>query len=242
MVQDILSELESDEVNAITDTTEAQQVAKIIRATYFSMFSRANLPEHHKIFNLTASGSASQPVLMTRPSNVGAIDWIKYNTSDDAALDPTYREIDIVSIEDFVKEMHDLNLTETTVDSMTVNSQTFYYRNDVAPTKCAIFQEDNIIFDSFDLAEETTLQASKTFCQGLIMPTFTMSDSFVPDIDENQFPLLLNEATARAFVSLKQMPNQKAEQEARRQWVSLQKNKHMKPMSDFEKLPYFGRR
>ncbi len=51
---------------------------------------------------------------------------------------------------------------------------------------------------------DTTLQTSKTLCYGQIIPTFTLEDSFIPDLDDTQFPLLLNEAKAIAFVELKQ--------------------------------------
>jgi hypothetical protein len=53
----------------------------------------------------------------------------------------------------------------------------------------------------------------------------------------------LNEATAVAFVDLKQQANPKAEQESRRQWISLQRTKMLaKVPTPFDALPHFGRR
>jgi len=70
-----------------------------------------------------------------------------------------------------------------------------------------------------------------------------MGDTFIPELDDQQFPLLLNEAKSLAFFELKQTPHTKAEQEARRQWTSLQRDKSVddKP-SSFDALPNFGRR
>jgi len=69
-----------------------------------------------------------------------------------------------------------------------------------------------------------------------------MADSFEPDIDPEQVPLLLNEAKSLAYFELKQTPHVKAEQEAKRQWSSLQKDKSVdnKP-SYFDQLPNYGR-
>ena len=79
LVQNILSSMDADEVNSITDTVEAQQVAKIVRTVYMDIMERANLPEHYGLVNLQASGTTLKPVLMTVPSSVQDIIWIKYD-------------------------------------------------------------------------------------------------------------------------------------------------------------------
>ena len=45
MVQDILSSMDSDEVNSITDSTEALQVARIIRDSYIEITDRLEAEE-----------------------------------------------------------------------------------------------------------------------------------------------------------------------------------------------------
>lgn len=118
----------------------------------------------------------------------------------------------------------------------------FYYKNDHQPSYCTIIANTYIVFDSFDATQDSTLQANKTMALGQSTTPFSMTDSFVADIDDNQFPLLFNEALAVAFYELKQSPNVKAEQEAKRQWSVVQKNKSVdnKP-SYFDQLPNFGR-
>ena len=49
MTQDILSNMSSDEVNSISDTTESLQVATIIKQKYFDLISRVNRPEHDQL-------------------------------------------------------------------------------------------------------------------------------------------------------------------------------------------------
>ena len=243
LTQNILSRLDSDEVDSISDTTEATQVARVIRNTYFNILTRSNLPEHKKLIQLTASADNLKPVLMIRPSNVSRIEWIKYNVRNATDTTDRYDYIIILPLAQFLEMVDGLNTAETNVDTMVVNGITFSFTNNMKPTYCTIVEDVNIIFDSYDSVVETTLQTSKTKCSAYTLPTFDLVDGTIPDLDDIQFPLLLNEATAVAFVDLKQQANPKAEQESRRQWISLQRTKALaKIPTPFDALPHFGRR
>jgi hypothetical protein len=241
MVQSILTSLDSDEVDSISDTAEARSIAELIRQSYFNIIARANLTEHQQLFGLTASGDSAKPVLMTRPSTVVRLDWIKYQISDDP-LSPKFSYVTILPLQQFLDLTHQLNLTATDVDSMVVDGQTFFFKNNVAPCYCTILKDNSIIFDSYKSTIESTLQATKTMCFGLVSPVFNMIDTFIPELDELQFPLLLNEAKSMAFIELKQVENVAAIRESKRQWSVVQKTKELKRGSYFDQLPDFGRR
>ena len=243
MTQNILSRLDSDEVDSISDTVEATQVARVIRNTYFNIISRANLPEHKKLIQLTSSGDGTKPVLMTRPDNVQRIDWIKYNVRMVGDVTDRYDYVTLLPLAQFL-EMTDMwDTSASNVDTMVFNSITFAFTNNMRPSFCTIVEDDTIIFDSYDSAIESTLQTSKSKAFALTVPTFDLIDTTIPDLDDVQFPLLLNEATAVAFVDLKQQANPKAEQESRRQWISLQRTKMLaKVPTPFDALPHFGRK
>lgn len=84
MVQDILSSMDSDEVNSINDTIEAQQVANVIKNVYNDIISTIELPEQYELFQLDASGDNAKPVVMYRPEAFGNIEWLKYNKEGSA--------------------------------------------------------------------------------------------------------------------------------------------------------------
>lgn len=243
LTQNILSAMDSDEVNSISDTTEATQVAHVIRTTYYNILSRADLPEHKRLFQLDASGDNDLPVLMSKPTNVTRIEWIKYNsfTVDDSS-EPNYQYVTILPIAQFLDMTLSLNTTEDNVETMVLDDATYIFQNDRAPTYCTVVDDQYIIFDAYDNEVDTTLQSSKTLCFGLTHPTFLMENDYVPEIDERQFPLLLNEAKSLAFYELKQTPHEKAEIEAKRQWRTLQRTKSLEYLSDFDQLPNFGRK
>ena len=243
MVQNILSRLDSDEVDSISDTTEAMQVARVVRNTYFNILARAQLPEHKKLIQLTASGDNTKPVLMTRPDNVTHIDWIKYDKHLSTETVARYDYVTMLPLSQFLEQTDMLRTDDTAVDSMIQNGITFYFRNDVAPCFCTIVEDVSIIFDAYDSAVDTTLQTSKTKCFANTVPTFNLIDTTIPDLDDQQFLLLLNEATSVAFVDLKQQSNEKAEQESRRQWRTLERTKALaKVPTPFDALPHFGRK
>lgn len=247
LTQTILSSMDSDEVNSINDTVESQQIAKIIRSVYFDIVNRANIPEQYTLFQLEASGDASKPTLMTLPTTFQDIKWIRYNirTADDDF--DRMVEISPMPLESFLDEMYRMNSTEDNVGtfSHTIGTSTFTitYRNDVAPNYYTSFDDGTILFNSYNSEVDTTLQGSKTAGWGKKNIPWTMSDTFTPDLDDKEFPLLLNEAKSLAFAEAKNSPHPIADRNARRSWVNVQKQKTKLPLSsDLEKLPNFGRR
>lgn len=247
MTQNVLQRLDSDSVNSISDTVESLQVANIIKNKYYDILARANLPEQQILFQLVASGSVLKPTLMTTPAGTSRIDWVKYFNSDTTPdVTPGYLYVTALPMDQFLDMVNRFNPDEANVGSFTFTegsySFTFYYKNDRQPSYCTVIENKYVLFDSYDNTLDSTLQASKTLTYGQIVTPFVMTDTFVPDLDDNQFPLLVNEATALAFYELKQMPHVKAEQEIKRQWSVVQKNKSVsnKP-SYFDQLADFGR-
>lgn len=242
LTQNILSSLDSDEVNSIDDTQESRQVAQLIRTTYFNIMSRANLPEHKQLFKLIASAEDETPVLMYRPDDVSKVEWVKYNKEDVEGVD-NFKYVTILPLQQFIDMVQSLDSAATEVESFTLNGFDFKYVTTKHPDYCTIINDYYFVFDSYNEDFDDTLTGNNTMCFGQKIPTFELVDSYVPDMDDQQFPLLLNEAKSLAFVELKQMKHDKAEQESRRQWITLQRTKRLGPTpTDFESLPHFGRK
>lgn len=247
LVQTVASSLDSGEVNSVSDSVESLQIAKIIRTVYFDIVNRANLPSQYSEKNLQSSGLSSKPVLMYIPSDVDEIKWIKYNNATTADTDVQMRMVEFLPLDTFMNRMDSLNESDSLIDSFThtIGSDSFkiLYYNDRHPRYYTTFDNNTLIFDSYDSSVDTTLQSSKTRAYCRLVTTWSESDSFTPDLDESQFALLLNEAKSLAWAELKQSQHPKAEQNARRAWVHLAKGKYKSEVeSDFDKLPYYGRK
>jgi hypothetical protein len=176
--------------------------------------------------------------------------WVIASDSGAAPV-PGYEYVTILPVKQFIDMVNTFNPAETNVQSFVFTNSvngfpgtyTFYYKIDRQPTFCCILSNFNIIFDAYDNTQDTTLQASKSMAWGRVIPVFLMQDGFIPDLDDEQFTLLLNESKALAYFELKQSIHPKAEQEIKRGWSSVQKNKSVanRP-SYFDALPDFGRR
>lgn len=164
---------------------------------------------------------------------------------------PGYEYVTILPNRQFIDMVNSFNPSETDIHSFTLGVNvnnfpgnfTFYYKSDKQPQFCTILSNHYVVFDGYDSTQDSTLQANKTMAEGEIIPAWSMTDGFVPNLDERQVPLLLNEAKSLAFFELKQSPHPKAEQEAKRQWNSVQRDKSIvnRP-TYFDQLPNFGRR
>jgi hypothetical protein len=246
--QAILSSLDSDEVNSISDTVESAQVVKILRTVYEEIVARADLNEHWTLFELEASGTSTKPTKMTRPTDVHSLEWIKYNVETADDTDDNFILITFLPLEQFLNRNHMLKESADNVGSFTEtidgSSITFYYTDDAAPTCWTTFDDHTIIFDSYDAEVDSTLQKTKTLAYGKKEQTWTEDDDFVPFIDSEFSVLLLNEAKVLAFAELKQMAHQKAEMSARRLWSDTQKKKRSldRNRDELDRLPNYGRK
>jgi len=225
MVQSILDSVNADEVSSITDTEEAQMVAGFIRDTYYSLVNTRWFPEHYEMVKLVALSNTLYPTTLRIPDNVSRVEWFKYNVSLDGGT--TYRDIDWLEPRDFADRMFQLNAASPDVETKTniVNGTPLLVWNNRMPTCFTSFDDNYIICDAYKNTIDNTLQESKTLAYVRTTPTFTIDDSFVPDIDPEVFPYLLAESKSLAHSLLLKTLDQKVEQMARRQKNFIQNDK-----------------
>lgn len=215
IVQDILNDTDSDEINSINDTVEAQQVAQIVKTTYFNIIEGKDWPHLNALFQLEASGLGAKPNYMKLPEVVEDITWVKYNIRNTTDTKDKHTEIKYKTPVDFLYLLDQRDSSATNILVVTDGSGVkLNVINDLPPTYFTSFDDEYLVFDSYDSAVDSTLQTSKTQCYGKKIPVFTISDSFIPDLPSQMFSYLKAEAKSTAFVVLKQSPNPKAEQQS----------------------------
>lgn len=213
MTQDILSSMDSDEVNSITDSVEALQVATLIRETYFNIIDGKDWPWLNELFQLTASTDAAKPTHMQLPSNIIDLQLVKYNTRTSTDTFDKFLKIAYKTPEEFLIISANRNSSLSNILVVTdFGGSSINVFTDKAPQYYTSFDDNYIVFDSYDSSVDTTLQTVKTQCFGKRYPTFTMSDSFIADMPVQMFSYFYNEAKAVCFADLKQATNRKAEQ------------------------------
>lgn len=257
LTQKVLNSLNSDEVESITDTVEAIQVAGIIEDVYRNLTTNTIIPEHSTLLKVEALGDGTRPNYLRLPTEVSKISSFRYNRATETfttSIDPEthlpiapttflkseYKAVSYLLPEEFINRIMNRDQDDVNMEVVTdFSGIKFIVQNDKPPQYWTSFDDEFMVFDSYNRNVDTTLQSSKSMAFGVKIPVFTLVDSFIPDIDENLFPLLLNEAKSWAHIELKQQAHQKAEQQSRRQRVTYQNDRERFQKND--SYPGYGR-
>ncbi len=211
MTQNILSAMDSEDVNAIGDTEEALQVVDIIETTYFDIIATRDIPEHKELIKLTALSDSDYPSHFEYPTYTKEILRVDYKDSDGF-----YTEIAWCEPITFLIRVDGTASNYDTVNDKNGGTQ-LRIKNDTHPTFYTSFDDKYIVFNSYNSTTESTLQESKVRAFGTKYPTFDKSDdTFIPDLDASMFPYFLAEAKSSAMSLLKGGSDPKVEQAARR--------------------------
>lgn len=242
IVTDIVSDMDGDFISSINDTDEAQQVAQIVKSTYHSLLSNRNWPHTAKAVQLDASTDNLFPTYMTIPSNVKELISVYYDIRKQSETRLNYRQLYYLDPDDFLRRTNARNSDDVnTTVILDPTGVKFLVSLNKAPEYYTSFDDNTIVFDSYDSAVDTTIQSSKIQARAYTFPVFEMNDSFIPDLPEEAFSLLIAEAKSSAMMRLKQTQDVKAEQDAGRQnrWLSRRAwRTHEKDIYPFD----YGRR
>lgn len=265
IVQDILNDISGDEVDSISDTSEATQIANIVRSTYNHIVSQRDIVEHKVYFQLEETTS-STPTLMTIPTDILKVYWIDYDQKHNpgafsggvfsgSAFDVTesaYFTGNVYKVEpdEFFRRNGLLSWTGSDIEAYTYTSDSgdvfdVKYETNIAPTYYTIIGDTDVIFNSINTnVNASYLEADNTWCYGLKEPTFTLSDGFTPDLDTIDYNWLIEEAKSAASIKLRQVDDPVASKRAKRGWIRSQKNIDNKvPGTIYStKFPDYGRK
>lgn len=222
MVQDILSDMDSDEVNDIDDTTESLQVAQIIKSCYMEMVSNRNWPGHKRLMQLEHAGDLAKPNYLKLPESLKELEEFKYKSVVDNGVSK-YIDVKFKYPDEFLSIVNSRDPNNENVKEVSdFGGSTLNILTNQDPMYWTSFDDKYLVTDSYNKAVDTALQRSKTQVQAVIFPSWERSNDFVPDLPPDAFSALLEEAKSTCFLRIKQMPDQKAEQKASRQnrWLA----------------------
>lgn len=218
MATDILNDMDSDFVNSISDTEEALQVAQIIKTTYYEMMSRRDWPHLNKIGLLENVSDSARPNYLKVPNSVGAISFIMYNRRKDGDTRKYWSEMKYLYPDEFILKLMNRNSDDTSITQVVdFDGVSMNIKNDTPPTYYTSFDDEYVIFDSWDSDVETTVTGAMTQVHYSSIPGWTVEDGFIPDLPDKIFPALLAEAKSVASIKLKEEADAKAEQQSVRQ-------------------------
>jgi hypothetical protein len=148
---------------------------------------------------------------------------VSYDKRKEVLDDHIYTRIKYLEPDEFLKLLNSRSSSDENVESISdFNGVELLIYNNKPPEYYTSFDDEWLVFDSYNKAIEDTLMKSKTQVVAYIYPEWVHSDSAIPDLPDEVFALLTEESKATAFFTLKQMINDKAEQKSQRQnrWLS----------------------
>lgn len=223
IVQDILSAMDSDNVNSITDTIEAEQVADIVKREYYDLVVEQDYDSFETIFQLVGSGSSTKPTRMTFPDNTMKVLSVKYDRRTSVSGPDSFTEITYLSPLEFTNLVDGRDSTASNVLVHVENGINFNIINDIPPTYYTVLGDDVVLFDSYDASVDVSLQDNKSKCIGMKEPTWVHTDTAVPSLSWQLFPLLIARAKRASFDLVKQQPSLTAERAAKKIEIALKR-------------------
>lgn len=224
LVQDLSSAMDGDEIGSINDTYESEQLVTILRNVYRDLVSNRNWPHLKQSFKLDSYGDVALPTHMTLPDRVKELVLLNYNKADLNETRLKYGDVVWQDNDEFLRRQNQLNNDADNVDIvLDPTGVQLLIRNDKHPDYYTSFDDDIIVFDSYDSNVDQSLQSSKFQGVAYFMPTSWLDqDDFIVDLPDEAFSAFYNEAKSLAFIELRQTGHAKAEATAGQQqrWLS----------------------
>ena len=242
LVQGVLANTSGDQVNSISDTVESNDIAMFFREVYENLVVEYDLPAKRQLVQLDASTDPLKPTHMRMPVTVRKIEEIKYDRRTSNTDPLRFDDLHYKSPKDFLDFVLARNSQDTNVSTITdYTGVRFLIRKDTPPTYWTSFDDTYVIFDSYDIDLEATVQQSKTICYASVGGTWTMTNAYVPDLPEHLFPVLKAETTSKASIRAKQTQDGPAERDSRRIRIAHTKRTHRAGENPYP-YPNYGRK
>lgn len=225
IVQEILNDMDGDEVNSIDDTPESTQIALIVRSTFNALMTFRDWPHTKKLLQLTGYANASLPTHIAIQSSIKKLEYLDYNKQRAGETRLQYEPVKYKEPDEFLRMVNSRNSDDTNVVVITDPSGiVLNINNNCPPQYFTSFDDTTLVFDSWDSAIDSTIQSSKIQAMGFVIPSFSIEDDFIPDLPEEAFPALIEEAKLKTMLKLRQTDDPAARAEVRRQQKYLSRN------------------
>ncbi len=199
IVQSVLNATGGDEVNDVSASAESESVALVAKEVYEQLMSDSDWPHLNVVTELDGVSDVLRPMILRVPDNLAEIDDIKYDITKITDPNTKIKDIRFLESYDFLSMVHSRNTSQANINTYSINNVPLFIINDKAPSFWTTFDDEVIIFDSYDSSEDTTLQASKSIVLAKKEATWTASNTFVPDLPSKNFPQYLARVKAKYF-------------------------------------------
>lgn len=229
MVQRILESRDAQVINSLSDTREAQQIANIIKETYYHLLYVRDIKCKNNLLNFESLSDLDHPTYLRFKDDVAQVDMIKYYD----LKTEKYVDLQFLDPQEFLDRSLHLNPKEDNVVSVTdFTGIVLNVYNDRVPHFWTTFDDEYLVLDSWNSEVEHTIQEQNTVSYGIKLPEFKIEDTFVPDLAPQHFALLLSKSKVMAAMEIDKEYDQFEDDRSRKQLVSA--NEHSRRLLGME--------
>lgn len=218
IVQRVLDAMNHDSVNSIDATIEARQIAEEARVVYYDLMDRDTWKHLMKLMPLQTVADTTRPNFLKIPVDIAHITDIRYEVTTTEDVTRVFDTIEYLEPQDFLDLVYTRRTDEDNVITVTTfDNVPMFIINDQAPQYWTTFDDEYIIFDSYDSdMDHYYMLGEKSLMRAKVIPLWVRDNSFVPDMPDQLFSTYLAEVTASCFTYWKQGTSVKDEQRASR--------------------------
>lgn len=220
VVQKTIDALGLNEINSISDSVEAEQIAAFAQDAYYELMNQAEWPHLLNLRQLESVADNAKPNYLRIPDDVVRIDQIKYDNTDPAGSAPLLIKIEEIK---WCPNEQFLDITQRrnteTADIVTITDYSgvrYHVNNDTKPQLWTSFDDEYVVFDGYVVNIDSTLQGNKSQALCKIIPDFVIADATVADMPAHIFQIWIAEVKSTAMLYMRQEISAKDEQRARR--------------------------
>lgn len=228
MVQAVGASIGSDQFSSLGESVEAEDIEMVVLEALEDIANRREWAwRQNQMRTGTATGSSTSRTTLLLPADCDSLEQVRYRQDKLGATTQEFVEIQYLHPDqflEFVRVRDTTNANVVTMNLPTVNVPIFVYK-DRPPTYYTQFEHGAIVCDAYDAAVDPTgLSAGRSMLRvtiNLDTSAAAGTPSWVPNMPTKFFTLWVQEAKAAASSQLRQMPNARAEREARRTYIRL---------------------
>lgn len=231
-VQNVLSSMDSNDVNSIGDTLESTQIADEAQHTFWDFINLHGWNHLEKLQQLDGLGDTTKPNYLQIPSNVYEIKDIRYDVTETADTNSEFKKIHYLAPSIFLDVVQNRPSSASDVDSVTTfEGITILVKNDEDPHYWTSFDDEYVVFDAYNSDEDATLQTSKNQALVIERPSWTVSDSFEVPLPDHLYIIYVSELRAACHELFKQ---QRSGIDERRAFRGRARLRHTQAKADLE--------
>ncbi len=218
--------MDSDNVNSISDTEEANQVEIVLKEVYENIISRRQWDFLRKTRQLENVGDFDRPNKMKIPETVTRVTCFRWKTNDPDTGLLRWKELKYLHPCDFVdhtqgRDVQQLLIEERIKEVFNDDDVDIPMITDKEPEFWTSFDDVFIYMDNFITEVDETATKERTSVTVVQQQLFTAGDTEIQFMPVEMFSLFLAEAKSTCWLNFKGAANQKAEQVASRQYIKM---------------------